>query len=370
MNPSETGSATPKVSAERWLEVMRDEYLGRYIPGGGASVRFLSGPRHVLNRVGKTLVAEAARDDFHAVFLETDQYQDGLRPDLHRIDKFFFAASDTLDWLGLAEKQVREIFRKCGLAVPEHLPLRLETIAASNGCTQDEVTKQFNLAFSNQLARDRLIEYDFRAAMSWLGRSQLIPENITPAHEEVLLAWLRGQTMTGAAAALRQLAIFQRITAKNARHIFRSLCHWLPQVGYQGTVLVLDMRPYCYTNRGATERNILRLQEVRDKVFQPGATIEDIRRLFEQEEDAVGLRYSDPAYLAMLALLRRFIDEIDLFEHLLLVVLANPTFFQHPERGKRTWHDYDALRTRISQEVFDAQHPNPSAALVHLGDEP
>ena len=370
MNPTETISATPKVPAAKWLEVMRDEYLRTYIPSGGASVRFLSGPRHVLNDVSRQLVAEAARDNFHAVLLETNQFQDGARPDLHRIEKFFFAASDALDWPRLAEKQVRGILqRNCGLFVPGDQPLRLESLAAANGCTVDDVTQQFNHQFANQLLRDRVIEYEFRAAMNYLGRSQLIPEHLTPATEEVLLAWLRGQPVKGGAAALRNLAIFQRITAKNARHIFRSVCHWLPQVGYQGAVLVLDMRPYCYSNRGATERNILRLQEVRAKVFEPGATIEDIRRLFEAEEETIGLRYSDQAYLAMLALLRRFIDEIDLFEHLLLVVLASPSFFEHPEKGKRTWYDYDALRTRISQEVFDARHPNPSAALVHLGDE-
>ena len=139
MNPTETISATPKVPAAKWLEVMRDEYLRTYIPSGGGSVRFLSGPRHVLNDVSRQLVAEAARDNFHAVLLETNQFQDGARPDLHRIDKFFFAASDTLDWPRLAEKQVRGILqRNCGLFVPGDQPLRLESLAAANGCAVDD----------------------------------------------------------------------------------------------------------------------------------------------------------------------------------------------------------------------------------------
>jgi hypothetical protein len=74
----------------------------------------------------------------------------------------------------------------------------------------------------------------------------------------------------------------------------------------------------------------------------------------------------------MLTLLRRFIDEIDTFENFLLLVLTSPNFYKDKTLDpniKRCYFDYDALQTRIGQEVHDARYANPAASLVYLGGD-
>jgi hypothetical protein len=72
--------------------------------------------------------------------------------------------------------------------------------------------------------------------------------------------------------------------------------------------------------------------------------------------------------MQMLNMLRRFIDEVDWFERLLLVVLTTPRFYD--DTSRRNYFNYDALQTRIGLEVHDARRPNPCANLVHLGGQP
>jgi hypothetical protein len=151
-----------------------------------------------------------------------------------------------------------------------------------------------------------------------------------------------------------------------------SFCRWLPKTGHAGLVLTLDFRPYEYKKVAQGRRQAEWIQRVEEAVAQ-GASAEEIRALTQVqtnvEPDAC---YTDSAYMQMLTLLRRFIDEIDTFENFLLVVLTSPNFYKDKTlypNIKRCFFDYDALQTRIGQEVHDAHHANPSAALVHLGGE-
>nr|MDQ2688310.1 hypothetical protein [Armatimonadota bacterium] len=82
--------------------------------------------------------------------------------------------------------------------------------------------------------------------------------------------------------------------------------------------------------------------------------------------------YSDAAYMQMLTMIRRFIDEIDWFERFFLVIFTSPNFLKDKTLDptvKRCFFDYDALQTRIGQEVHDARHANPAAALVSLEED-
>ena len=75
--------------------------------------------------------------------------------------------------------------------------------------------------------------------------------------------------------------------------------------------------------------------------------------------------------MQMLTMLRRFIDEIDTLDNFLLVVLTSPRFYKDKsidDSVRRCYFDYDALQTRIGQEVHDAHRANLAASLVHLGE--
>ena len=98
-----------------------------------------------------------------------------------------------------------------------------------------------------------------------------------------------------------------------------------------------------------------------------GASAEELAALQAQADTEPAIVYSDAAYMQMLAMIRRFIDEIDWFERFLLVILTTPAFYD--DTSRRNYNNYDALQTRIGLEVHDARRANPAAALVHLGEE-
>jgi len=66
-------------------------------------------------------------------------------------------------------------------------------------------------------------------------------------------------------------------------------------------------------------------------------------------------------------LLREFIDGIDRLEGCLMVVLANTEFLDEDTAGKG-FGIYQALMSRIIDEVRDQTLVNPMASLVRLAD--
>jgi hypothetical protein len=149
-----------------------------------------------------------------------------------------------------------------------------------------------------------------------------------------------------------------------------SFCRWLPQAGNAGLMVTLDFRPYEYKKMARGKRQADQLAHMKDAI-QRGATAEELQRLADDSDDnEPEVSYSDAAYMQMLQTIRRFIDEIDRFERFLLVIITTPSFYRDKTIDpavKRCYFDYDALQTRIGQEVHDARHANPAASLVMLG---
>lgn len=352
----------PQIEPQEWLRVMEEEYLTDYLPSGGSAVKFLSGEESTLLNTSDRLQEIAARHGYYVAFLDPLRPNAlGRRPDLHRMDRFFFAVTRETDWRGWAQNQVRLFLQKGGIRVRETRPLNdLEGIAEDNNREPNDLLREYQENFATPQLRDHRLAVEFRAAITALGRSQLIPDHMTPTTEEVLMAWFEGRTMPGAARTRKKLMIFENIGENNARHIFTSFCRWLPRSGYRGLVVVLDFRPYEYKKVLETQW----LEKVREAVAR-GACTQEIEKIIHEAEQRPAYEYSDKAYMQMLSLLRHFIDDIDGFENFLLTVLTTPRFYDLASR--RSYFNYDALQTRIGLEVRDARRANPAAALVHLG---
>ncbi len=144
-----------------------------------------------------------------------------------------------------------------------------------------------------------------------------------------------------------------------------SFCRWLPRTGHDGLVVVLDFRPYEHKKIPTTQRLAEQLRRIDDALAR-GASASELAALRAQVSMEPTTTYSDAAYTQMLALIRRFIDEIDGFERFLLVILTTPAFYD--ETSRRNYNNYDALQTRIGLEVRDMRRANPAAALVHVGE--
>lgn len=355
------------VSPDVWLNTIHREYLSDYIKSGGSTVKFISGDDATLSSTQSTLHSMSLREGYFHVHLDTAvPLPDGKNPDLHRIDRFFFAATKPVDWSARTRAEAIAYLDSRGIVLQPGRALKdIDGIASDNGRDPTDLINQFQRELVTGLITDRGMAIEFRAAVGALIRGQLLPDSMSPTTEEVLLEWFAGRTMPGAAAALKRIHIFERITRGNARHLLGSFCRWLPKVGHGGLVLTLDFRPYEHKKIPRGRRQTATLQALQQAIAA-GAPKDRLEALLAEGAAEPAVSYSDLAYMQMLAQLRRFIDEIDWFERFMLIVLTTPRFYD--DSSTRNYWDYDALQSRVGLEVHDARRANPAAALVHLGD--
>lgn len=367
MDTSPLARRSNKVSPDVWLDTILREYLNDYIKSGGSTVKFVSGDPDTLETVRSRVGCLAQNEGYFYSHLEPGAAQpDGKRPDLHRIDRFFFAATEAVDWKRWTASQARAYLDARGVVVDANRDLQdLDRIAQDNGRTTTDLINQFQRELVTGMIKDHGMAIEFRAAMSALMRAQILPDSMTPTTEEVLLEWFAGRTMPGAAAALKKIHIFDRVTRANARHMLASFCRWLPRAGHGGLVVTLDFRPYEHKKvpRGKRQSDTLAALQ---RAIAAGASKERLEALLAEGSAEPTISYSDLAYMQMLAQLRRFVDEIHWIERFMLVVLTTPAFYD--DASPRNYWNYDALQTRIGLEVHDAKRANPTATLVHLGD--
>jgi hypothetical protein len=361
----------PETVLDKWLDVMEREYLDEYIRSGGAAVKFITAGDGILTQAMQGMQKAALARGYYYAFVDPSKPgADGKSPAFQRIDRFFFDVTKDFDWKRWSRQQAREYLERSGVSIPEGSALDdIERIAEFNGRDVQDLINQYQREFATPQLRDTRLSIEFRAAITALGRAQLIPDALSPTTEEVLLEWFGGRTMPGAASALKKMQIFERINMTNARTMLASFCRWLPQAGHAGVVVALDFRPYEYKRISKGKRLAEQVKRYED-AMRSGQSPDELKALIEQPDPVPDVVYSDAAYMQMLTMLRRFIDEVDTLDNFLLVVLTSPNFYKDKmldESIKRCYFDYDALQTRIGQEVHDTRYANLAASLVHLG---
>ena len=358
-------SDTQHVSPEEWGDVLSREYLAEYVRTGGSAVKVISGSEASLRAARARALTDAEAGGYFVAALDPAVADDaGRKRDLHRIDKFFFAVTERVDWKDWAAQQARRYLADHGIRAEGRALDDLDGIAADNGRDPLDLVNQYQREFATPTLRDPAMTPEFRTAIKELGMAQLVAASASPTTEEVLLAWFAGRTLPGAASALKKVRIYERINQTNARHMLASFCNWLPKVGYSGLVVTLDFRPYEHKKVSKSQREAESNRRLKEAIAS-GASHEALAALVAEGDDEPAVSYSDAAYMQMLTLIRRFIDEVDWFERFLLVIETSPQFYDSLSR--RNYFNYDALQTRIGLEVHDQQKPNPAAALVHLG---
>jgi hypothetical protein len=352
------------VTPAHWNEVIRREYLAEYLRGGGSAVKVLSGSETTLAAAWAGVAADAQAAGYFVATLDPASFDaNGKKRDLHRIDKFFFSVTENVPWKAWAAEQARRYLAEHGIRAEGRALDDLDGIAADNGRDPSDLLNQYQREFATPLLKDPTMTLEFRTAIKELGLAQLIPQSFSPSSEEILLAWLGGRTLPGASTALKKMQIYERITQANARPMLASFCHWLPKVGFSGLVVMLDFRPYEHKKVSKTQRDAQINRRVRE-ALAAGASTEELAAIVGAGDDEPEINYSDAAYMQMLTMVRRFIDEVDWFERFLLVIQTTPRFYDSLSR--RNYFNYDALQTRIGLEVHDLQKSNPAASLVHL----
>jgi len=356
-----------RLTPDEWLTGFDDRYLADYVPSGGSVVRFVSGDAAALDDVREGLERIGADRQYHYRYLDAEVRQPYSRaPRLHAIECFYSAVTDGVDWQGWARRQAEQVLDRLGVRVPDGCRLGdIERLAALNGRDRNWLMQRYQRE-ADETVQDRAMTVEFRSAVTNLWVDQLLPDTSSPGRAEVLTSWLRGQSAPlGGARVLRGCQIYGRISPTNARHYLVSFCEWARRTGHSGVLAVLDFRAYERVGQGRGGAEAV-LGEIRAALAR-GEDLDTIRRIAGKSEDErPSVKYSKAAYMQMLSLLRRFIDEIDRFPGMALVVMTKPQFYGPDLANERRFRDYNALHTRIGQEVSDRLRANPDAALVHL----
>jgi hypothetical protein len=314
------------LSVTDWLEVIRGEYLGRFIRDGGAAVRFVVVPDDsVRMRFDEDVRRTCASEGYLCARV------DSATTRIHLIDRVFNCVATQVDWSMLARAFLVRLLRDAQYKVPdEETSLRLPALAALNGCEERDMRVMLNERLRESLTRDYRLTQEFRFAMTWLCREQIDPGDVPAGLADNVRDWLTGNLRL--VSALKQSLIFQKVGRHNARPMLFSLARWLHKCGYSGLVLLLDLH----------------------------AVLRESRR-----SSGDYLRYSGAAVLDTYETLRQFVDSTGDLGHSMVIVVVPPSFVDLDER-RSVWA-YDALRYRVLTEVRDRKVQNPLASQVTLG---
>ena len=316
------------VSLQAWLQVIDEEYLSSFVRDGGASVKFAVTPNELKADLYTEVEARCRELDY--LLVKLDASARGTRA--HMPQDIFFSLSAQVDWRLLARRMILRLAGEHGYEVdgifPDATDNVFDAVAQANGLDAQFVLKAIRPEIQNRIFRNPKMAKDFRVCMSHLCLQEDTREEYTG---QPLIDWLTGDNTR--VSSVRPFSIYTSINRATARYFIESALYWIRNAGYAGTVILFD------NSRVTVARN---------------------------PKD--GLRYyTRPMAMEHYELLREFIDGADRLAGTLLVVVTNGEFIDDSgDRRSRGYGIYQALRTRVMEDVRDRNLVNPVASLVRL----
>ena len=311
-----------------WLEIMESEYLSSFVPNGGASVKFAVAPDELKPNLHAAMRDVCVRTGMLLVVLDAASLRAHMPQDL------FHGFASSVNWREAARRMILRLARQRVYLVdgidPESDANVFEAIAEVNGLEHQFLLGNLRPQIQERVYREPLMARDFRIAMTQLCLAEDTRAGETYGGQPII-DWLTGSNTR--ISSVRPFSIYTSINRTTARHFFESALFWLHLVGYPGTLILLD------NSRVTLPRN------PRD-----------------------GLRYYTRAMvLEHYELLREFVDTTDRLTGTLLVVVTSSDFLEE-EAGSRNrgFGIYQALMTRVIDDVRDRNLVNPVASLVRL----
>ena len=319
------------IALDDWLEVVDDEYLSAFIREGGSAVKFAVTDEERRPALQQALKSRCDLSGFLFVSL------DAISCRAHMPQDLFFEVARQIDWRLLCRKALLHILSKMSYKVEEvdaSVPRGIvSAVATANGVDPDYVIQELRPDLERVVYRNAELARPFRSAMAHLCRLECFETAETDGYRGTpLLDWLTGRD--NRIGHLRDFGVQTRIDRTTARLFLESTCRWVTEAGYLGTVILLD-------NSHVT-------------VTPPRPRPPD------------GPRYYTKAMIMdHYEILREFIDTVDEMSGTLLVVSPAYEFLDDDVRG-RGWGCYDALRTRVMDDVRDRELVNPASTLVRI----
>ena len=310
------------IPLQEWLGFINDEYLSTFIKDGGASVKFAVTPDAHKKALYSALKVRCQELDY--VFVELD----AVSSRVHMPQDIFFGMARQINWRLLARRLVLRLadekgYRFEGIELADAAENTYHELGRVNDLEARFVLQDIRPDVVNEVYKNPNMARDFKVAMTRLCTELDSGESIQP-----LLDWLTG--VNNRISNVRQFSIRTSINRTTARHYIESMLYWVRHVGYAGTVVLLE------------NTRVMLARNPRD-----------------------GQRYYTRAMtMDHYELLRELVDDVDRLSGTLLIVVTNYDFVD--EQSKRGWGIYDALRTRVMDDVRDRNLVNPVAALARL----
>ncbi len=318
------------IAVADWLDHMDREYLSTFIKDGGAAVKFAVAAGEERQALAEGLRARCEQRQFLFVAL------DAVTSRVHMPQDVFFGLAAKIDWRRLAGRVVlrllaEEAYRVEGIEADGAVNV-IDAVAQANGIASESVLLALRPALERKVTHNtHMASRAFRVAMTHLCHFEREGADLADPEEyagQPLLDWLTG--VNPRISNVRSFGIHTPVNRTTARYFIESALYWVRRAGYSGTVLLLD------NTRVTLARNP-----------------RDGKRF-----------YTRPMTMDHYELLRELIDDADRLPGSLLVTLTNHAFVD--EQAPRGWAIYQALRTRVMDDVRDRNIANPVAALVRL----
>ena len=316
------------ITLQEWLKIVDDEYLSTFIKEGGASIKFIVGTNDLKKSLHSAIREMCQRLDYQFIELDAALIRAHMPQDM------FFEMAKQIDWPLSARRLIIRMAREKGYDVegidPSTSSNIFEAIAKVNGTGSLFFLNSIRPQIESRVFKDPNMARDFRVGMTHLCNTQYTPDEDEYAAQPIL-DWLRDpKTPIG---STRPFSIYTKVTRTTARYFIRSTLHWIRIAGYLGTVILLD------SSRVTLAKN---------------------------PKDGYKY-YTRPMTMDHYELLRELIDDIDQLSGTLLIVATDYEFLNEDTgRGARGYGIYQALRTRVMNDVHDKNLVNPVASLVSL----
>jgi hypothetical protein len=322
-------AGAPEIPADNYLKHLQGEYLHSYVAAGGATVKLaVADSGDTATYFSKGLASIATDSGYLHLRL------DAAHTRLQLIDELFFAACRQLDWLGLAARFLRSVYRDLDIPASESLPLaesvQVRRVAETNGMHAGELYRTIRRTLEHRLLDDPTLPRQFDTAMLRLCHFLLNWTGHEAQEKDIVLRWLHGRGVP--VAQLRTVGLSSRIGRHHARYMFNAVTSWVRLAGMTGTVIELDLTRIAVARR------------------PPAAA----RR---------GFYYTKATALDTFEILRQFIDGTeDLFATLMVVTMPQQMSVD-VQRGLPAYH---ALYLRVADDVYDQNRANPLGSLVRI----
>ena len=314
------------IPVQEWLQNMDEEYLSAFIRDGGASIKFAVTPDELKPGLYDAVNDRCQKLDYIFAKLDAATMRAHMPQDL------FFGLARQVDWRVMARRLILLLAAGKGYAVegvdPRASGNVFGAIADVNAIELQFVLREIRRELQNHVSKNSHMAKDFRVAMTQL----CLLEDTRDSREydgRPVLEWLTGANTR--VSSVRPFSIYTGINRTTARYFIESALYWVRFAGHAGTVILLN------NSRVTLARNP-----------------KDGQRYYTR---AMAMDHYE--------LLREFVDDIDRLSGTLLVVVTNSEFLDE-SAASRGYGIYQALRTRVMDDVRDRNLVNPVASLVRL----